>query len=45
IVEYVGTHGSASITEQLNAVYGVESSSLDEVLQQVQSRTLSHETW
>jgi len=45
IVEYVGTHGSTSITEQLNAVYGVESSSLDEVLQQVQSRTLSHETW
>ena len=32
IVEYVGTHGSTSITEQLNAVYGVESSSLDQQL-------------
>ena len=45
IAEYVGVHGSTSITEQLNAVYGTESSTLDEVLQQAQTKTLNHETW
>ena len=45
IAEYVGVHGSKSVTERLNAVYGSESSALDKDLQQAQFKSVSHETW
>ena len=45
IAEYVGTHGSKSVTEQLDAVYETESSGVDETLVRAQAKTLSHEAW
>jgi metal-responsive CopG/Arc/MetJ family transcriptional regulator len=45
IAQYVGTHGSNAITDRLNAVYGTQSSKVDEALQRAQSNILNHETW
>ncbi len=45
ISEYVGTRGSVAITERLNAIYGNESSSVDDALQKAQIETLSREAW
>ena len=45
IAEYVGARGSSAITERLNAVYGSESSAVDNALQRAQSKTLNHEAW
>ncbi len=45
IAEYVGIHGSNAVTEQLNAVYGVQPAEIDAALQRAQSRTLGHEAW
>ena len=45
IAEYVGTHGSHAVQERLNAVWGTESSAVDEALARAQSKLVSHETW
>jgi metal-responsive CopG/Arc/MetJ family transcriptional regulator len=45
IEQYVGIHGAHAVTERLDAVYGKESSTVDEALQQAQSRVLADETW
>lgn len=43
--EYVARHGSEAVTEQLNAVYAVEDSAVDEALTHAQHRTLADEAW
>lgn len=45
LAAYLGTRGAAAVTEQLNAVYGKESSGVDKVLDEAQARTLPHEAW
>ena len=45
IAEYVDIHGSNAVTEQLNAVYGVQPAEIDAALQHAQSKALSHEAW
>ncbi len=45
IAEYVGAHDVSGVTEKLNAVYAVESSSVDEALQRAQFKILSNEAW
>ncbi|NJM68764.1 MAG: ChpI protein [Scytonema sp. RU_4_4] len=43
--EYLHAHQSDQITEQLDAVYADEDSSLDPFFVQLQAHTLSKETW
>lgn len=45
VAEYVGSRGARAVTQKLNAVYATEDSQLDEVLQQVQLRSLNDEAW
>ena len=45
IAEYVGVYRTESVTEQLNAVYGTESSALDSALEAAQYQTLDEEGW
>jgi metal-responsive CopG/Arc/MetJ family transcriptional regulator len=43
--EYLKAHRSDRITEQLDAVYADEDSSLDPFLVKIQTHTLPEETW
>lgn len=45
VAEYVGSRGARAVTQKLDAVYAAEDSQLDNVLQQIQLRSLKHETW
>lgn len=45
VAEYVGSRSARAVTQKLNAVYAVEDSQLDEVLQQIQLRSLKDEAW
>jgi hypothetical protein len=45
IEEYMQNHRSDVLLEQLNAVYSVENSKLDEDLQQAQSELFYSEDW
>jgi len=45
IAEYVGTYRTESITDQLNTVYAVESSTMDSALELAQYQTLGEEDW
>ena len=45
IAEYVGVYRTESVTEQLNAVYGMENSALDSTLEAAQYQTLDEEGW
>ena len=45
IAEYVGAYRTESITEQLNAVYGEETSTVNSALELVQYRVLEEEDW
>jgi metal-responsive CopG/Arc/MetJ family transcriptional regulator len=45
IAEYVGAYRTESVTDQLNAVYRTEDSSLDSALQAAQYQTLDGEDW
>lgn len=42
---YLGTRGAAAVTEQLDAVYAKERSSLDAMLSEAQARAIQDETW
>ncbi len=42
---YITEHREANITEQLNQLYTDEDSSLDEVVQQLQTLSLPREEW
>lgn len=42
---YLAEHGPMAVTEQLNAVYDVASSDLDEAVAQTQISVLSDEAW
>lgn len=43
--EYLAAHRFGDVTEQLNAVYAAEDSSLDVELAQLQTRSLSKDEW
>lgn len=43
--EYVAEHDDARVTEQLDAVYEVSSSTMDPGLAAAQARTLDDEAW
>ncbi|MDN5923468.1 MAG: hypothetical protein L0H70_00545 [Xanthomonadales bacterium] len=43
--EYVSKHASEAITEQLNAVYAVERSAVEEAMMHAQLGTLADEAW
>jgi metal-responsive CopG/Arc/MetJ family transcriptional regulator len=43
--EYLQAHKRDHLTEQLDAVYADEDSSLDPFFTELQARTLSRETW
>jgi len=45
VAEYVGAYRTESITEQLNAVYREESSTMDSALELAQYRVLEEEDW
>jgi metal-responsive CopG/Arc/MetJ family transcriptional regulator len=45
LTAYLGTHGAAAITKQLNALYVQERSNLDAILGEAQSRPLQNEAW
>ena len=45
IAEYVGAYRTESITEQLNAVYENESSTMDSALELAQYSALEKEDW
>jgi metal-responsive CopG/Arc/MetJ family transcriptional regulator len=45
IAEYVGAYRTESITEQLNAVYDAESSTMDSALELAQYSALEKEDW
>ena len=45
IAEYVGVYRTESITEQLNAVYASEDSSLDPGLELAQYKSIEKEDW
>jgi metal-responsive CopG/Arc/MetJ family transcriptional regulator len=45
IAEYVGAYRTESITEQLNAVYGEETSTMDSALESAQYKVLEEEDW
>jgi predicted transcriptional regulator len=45
LAAYLGTRGAAAVTEQLNAVYAREPSSVDRLLSEAQARTLPDEAW
>jgi len=45
IAEYVGAYRTESITEQLNAVYGEETSTVNSALELAQYRVLEEEDW
>ncbi len=45
IAEYVGAYRTESITEQLNAVYDTESSTMDSALELAQYNALEKEDW
>ena len=42
---YLGSRGADAVTAKLNAVYGVKSSALDEVLAHAQFQSVADETW
>jgi metal-responsive CopG/Arc/MetJ family transcriptional regulator len=43
--QYLQTHRSTTITEQLNALYDAEPSMLDRVIEQAQTRSLPRDEW
>ena len=45
VEEYIQHHRQDNVTEQLNKVYADQSSSLDPVLQRLQSSTIPREEW
>ncbi len=45
VAEYVGAYRTESITEQLNAVYPAEQSSMDPSLKMAQFKSLGEEDW
>ena len=45
IAEYMDAHKNQNVTKVLNEIYGEESSSLDEVLDAMQSRSIPEEEW
>lgn len=42
---YLGSRGADAVTARLNAVYGAESSALDDVLADAQLRSVANEAW
>jgi metal-responsive CopG/Arc/MetJ family transcriptional regulator len=45
LASYVSSHSAHDVTQRLNAVYGRESSKLDDAWVKLQSRSVSRETW
>ena len=45
VAEYVGTYRTELVTEQLNAVYSAESSTMDAALESTQFQVLAQEEW
>ena len=45
LAEYVAKHRTARVTERLNAVYGVESSRVDESIDKAQRRRVNRSEW
>ena len=45
ISEYIGSRGATAVREQLNAVYAVEESRVDKVLDAMQYASLKDEAW
>jgi len=45
VASYVEEHLAKHVTEQLNRLYATEDSSLDEVIQQLQTISLPEEEW
>jgi metal-responsive CopG/Arc/MetJ family transcriptional regulator len=45
VAEYVGAYRTESITDQLNAVYDTQPSTLDPALERAQYAQLSREDW
>jgi predicted transcriptional regulator len=45
VAEYVGSRGALAVRERLDAVYAVEESRLDAVLDKIQSGSLPDEAW
>ncbi|MGH8122339.1 MAG: CopG family transcriptional regulator [Rudaea sp.] len=42
---YLGSRGADAVTAKLNAVYGAESSAMDDVLADAQLRSVANEAW
>ena len=45
VEEFLQRHRSESVTEQLNRVYGEQSSALDPVLAELQKRSIPDDSW
>lgn len=45
VQRFIGSHGEIAVREQLNAVYSVQDSALDPVLEKLQAAALKDETW
>jgi metal-responsive CopG/Arc/MetJ family transcriptional regulator len=45
LTAYTGERGAAAVREKLDAVYAVESASLDPALTRAQSRSIADEAW
>ena len=45
LAEYLSSRGATAVTEQLNAVYAAESSSVDPSLRRAQARAIGNEAW
>jgi metal-responsive CopG/Arc/MetJ family transcriptional regulator len=45
VAEYVGSYRTELVTEQLNAVYSAESSTLDAALASAQHQVIEQEEW
>lgn len=43
--EYVSRHDSEAVTEQLNEVYSVENSAVEEAVTHAQSQSVADEAW
>lgn len=43
--EYLSKHGSEAVTDQLNAVYAVENSSVEQALMHAQLGSVEDEAW
>lgn len=45
LAEFLAKHGGRKLTDQLDAVYGTETSTIDSALQRMQRRSLQRHKW